>query len=199
MAKKNRIRNEVVYIAREGDREELFLCFLQELFDPEKKITLRYPPEKGGTSNAILDRALRSFYSVTYAWFDEDDELDDKHKEELEKRWNVKFPSGVKDTEIQSYNDNRYPIIIVSHPFSVEGILIRLFDKNMPNFKKPIKSKENFKINKKMMKSAMKGIFGKIPEIDYYKQHLTKEKVMRKARDIEELKLLLGIFHINIK
>lgn len=86
MAKKDRQRKKSIYVAREGDREEIFLKFLQEIFDPEEKINFYFSPEKGGNSNAILDRALKSFYPISYAWFDEDDELDEEHKKELAKR-----------------------------------------------------------------------------------------------------------------
>lgn len=193
--KKKRQRNKVVFVAREGDREEVFLNYLQEIFDPEHKITIKFPPEKGGNSNAILDRAFHAIQGMAYAWFDEDDVLDKEHREELEKCWHVKFPENIKDREIPSYNKSlSYPIVIVSRPLSIEGFLIRLFDKNLPKFKEPLKSEENFELNKNMMKSSVKGIFGKFTDIEYYRQHLSKEHIMKKAQEIEELRLLLRIF-----
>lgn len=45
-----------------------------------------------------------------------------------------------------------------------------------------------------MMKSAIKGIMGKMSDIEYYEKHLTKEYLIKKADEIEELKLLLSIF-----
>ena len=197
--KKKRERKINVFIAREGDREEIFLDYLQELFDPEKKITLNYPDDKGGNSNVILDRALKSFYSKNYAWFDEDGELDAEHRKILEQRWYISFPKNVKDNELQTYNKRMYnPIVIVSTPLSVEGVLIRLFDHNLPSFLEPIRSKENFEENKNRMKSSVKGFMGDLSDIEYYRLHLTKDLILKKAQEIEELRILLSIFGIKI-
>ena len=194
---KNRERKINIFIAREGDREEYFINYLQELFDPEGKITLHFPLEKGGNSNVILDRALKSFYTKVYALFDEDGELDEEHRHILEERWCTNFPSKLPDRELQSYNTNmRNPIVIISNPLSIEGLLIRLFDYNIPSLIE-VNSKENFEENKKRMKSSVKGFMGTNSDIDYYRLHLTKEKVLKKAKDIEELRLLLTIFDVT--
>lgn len=199
--KRKRERKTNIFIAREGNREEIFIKYLQSLFDPEKKITLNFPLEKGGNSNVILDRALKSFYSKVYAWFDEDDGLDNERKYILERRWNINFPKGVKvkDRDLQSYNTKlRNPIVIVSTPLSVEGILIRLFDFKLPPLISPVLSKEDFEENKKRMKTSVKGFMGNFSDLEYYKANLTKEKILLKAKDIIELQLLLSIFNINI-
>lgn len=197
--KRKRERKTNIFIAREGDREEVFINYLQSLFDPDKTITLNFPLEKGGNSNVILDRALKSFYSKVYAWFDEDDGLDNERKHILEKRWNIKFPKGVKDKDLQSYNTElKNPIVIVSTPLSVEGILIRLFDFKLPTLISPVLSKKDFEENKKRMKTSVKGFMGKISDLEYYRTNLTKEKLLLKAKDIIELQLLLSIFNINL-
>ncbi len=200
MAKKDRKRRPSVYIAREGDREENFLKFLQEIFDPEERIKLYFSPEKGGNSNAILDRALKSFYPVSYAWFDEDDELDEEHKKELEKRWYLEQGTlkNIADRNLQRYNEKlNFPIIIVSYPYSAEGILIRLFNKKLPNLIKPVKNKEDFEKNKRRMKNSVDGFIGKMSDIEYYRKNLTKEYILEKSKEIEELKLLLTIFGVR--
>ena len=197
--KKKRERKINIFIALEGNREEVFLDFLQELFDPQKTINLNYPDDKGGNSNAILDRALKSVYSKNYAWFDEDGELDTEHKKTLENRWHVKFPKNTSDSNLQFYNNNMCnPIVVVSTPLSVEGILIRLFNHNMPPLLEPIRSEENFKENKNRMKSSVKGFMGDLPDIEYYRLHLTKKKILEKAKEINELRLLLTIFGIKV-
>lgn len=197
--KRKRERKTNIFIAREGDREEVFINYLQSLFDPDKTITLNFPLEKGGNSNVILDRALKSFYSKVYAWFDEDDGLDNERKDILEKRWNIKFPKGVKDKDLQSYNTKlKNPIVIVSTPLSVEGILIRLFDFKLPTLISPVLSKKDFEENKKRMKTSVKGFMGNISDLEYYRTNLTKEKLLLKAKDIIELQLLLSIFNINL-
>lgn len=200
MAKKDRQRKKSIYVAREGDREEFFLKFLQEIFDPEEKINFYFSPEKGGNSNAILDRALKSFYPISYAWFDEDDELDEEHKKELAKRWYLEKDTlkNIADRHLQHHNKKlNSPIIIVSYPYSVEGILIRLFNKNLPNLITPAKSKGDFEENKKRMKNSVDGFVGKMSDIEYYRKNLTKEYILEKSKEIEELKLLLTIFGVR--
>ena len=199
MSKKSRNRKTVIYIAQEGHREENFLNFLQELFDPEKRLTLKFSQEKGGTSNAILDRAIKKpFYKKIYAWFDEDDKLDNEHRRKLEICWGVKLENTVKDADIQKMNiKNKNPIVIVSTPYSAEGILIRLFNKKIPKLISPVNSDDDFEENKKRMKSAVKGFMGKTSDIEFYRKNLTKEYIIKKAEEIEELRLLLTIFDIN--
>ena len=154
----------------------------------------------GGTSNAILDRALKApGYDKIYAWFDEDDKLDTSRKCELGERWRVDIDSDVQDKELQDLNtENRKPIVIVSNPLSIEGLLIRLLEHKIPNFKEPIFDENNLEENKKMIKSAAKGIFDKKDEADFYKENLSKEYIIKKAKDIGELRLLLSIFDIEV-
>lgn len=200
MGKKKRTRCKSIYIAREGNREEFFLKFLQEIFDPNKEITIKYSEDKGGNSNVILDRALKSFYPISYAWFDEDDELDEEHRKELEKRWHLEKDTlkNIADRHLQRYNEKlNFPIIIVSYPYSAEGILIRLFNKKLPNLIKPVKNKEDFEKNKRRMKNSVDGFIGKMSDIEYYRKNLTKEYILEKSKEIEELKLLLTIFGVR--
>ena len=197
MAKKKlRLKIQSVFIAAEGKREQEFIHFLQELFDPEKNVRLAPFPETGGSSNAVLDRALKHlFYDKVYAWFDEDDELDSEHRHELEKCWGVKLSASLRDTVLQEKNKKlRNPVVVVSSPLSVEGIIIRLFDKNLPKLREPLRSPENLEYNKKIMKEAVDGIFKNLSDTEYYRAHLTKEFVLMKAETMPEIKLLLSIF-----
>lgn len=200
MAKKKRNKKQSVFIALEGKRERTFLYFLQSIFDSEKRINLNIHPDLGGTSNAILARALKApGFDKIYAWFDEDDKLDTDWKSELGKRWKVTIGASVSDKELQNLNiENRKPTIIVSNPLSIEGLLIRLFEYKIPKFKEPLFDEDNLDKNKKMIKSALKGIFGKKDEAEFYKENLSKEYILKKAKDIEELRLLLSIFDITI-
>lgn len=200
MAKKKRNKKQSVFIALEGKRERTFLYFLQSIFDSEKRINLNIHPDLGGTSNAILARALKApGVDKIYAWFDEDDKLDTDWKSELGKRWKVTIGASVSDKELQNLNiENRKPTIIVSNPLSIEGLLIRLFEHKIPKFKEPLFDEDNLDKNKKMIKSALKGIFGKKDEAEFYKENLSKEYILKKAKDIEELRLLLSIFDITI-
>ncbi len=194
-----RERKKSVYIALEGWREHKLFCYLRDLFANEKSINVKFASELGGNSNAILDRALKGYGSVTYAWFNEDSKLDIEHRKELEKRWCVQFSDKIEDKDLQSKNKGkRNPIIIVSTPLSVEGILIELFDKDMPKLKEPIDAPRNLKDNKRMMKNAIDGIFGGLSDIEYYRKNLTKELVLKKAKTIDALRLLLTVFDIDI-
>ena len=200
MAKKKRNKKQSVFIALEGKRERTFLYFLQSIFDSEKRINLNIHPDLGGTSNAILARALKApGFDKIYAWFDDDDKLDTDWKSELGKIWKVTIGASVSDKELQNLNiENRKPTIIVSNPLSIEGLLIRLFEHKIPKFKEPLFDEDNLDKNKKMIKSALKGIFGKKDEAEFYKENLSKEYILKKAKDIEELRLLLSIFDITI-
>lgn len=177
-----------------------FSIFSTKHFDSEKRINLNIHPDLGGTSNAILARALKApGFDKIYAWFDEDDKLDTDWKSELGKRWKVTIGASVSDKELQNLNiENRKPTIIVSNPLSIEGLLIRLFEHKIPKFKEPLFDEDNLDKNKKMIKSALKGIFGKKDEAEFYKENLSKEYILKKAKDIEELRLLLSIFDITI-
>ena len=200
MTKKKRNKKQSDFIALEGKRERTILYFLQSIFDPHKRINLNIHPDLGGTSNAILDRALKApGYDKIYAWFDEDDKLDTSRKCELGERWRVDIDSDVQDKELQDLNtENRKPIVIVSNPLSIEGLLIRLLEHKIPNFKEPVFDENNLEENKKMIKSAAKGIFDKKDEADFYKENLSKEYIIKKAKDIGELRLLLSIFDIEV-
>ena len=48
------------------------------------------------------------------------------------------------------------------------------------------------------MKSSVKGFICNMSDIEYYRQNLTKEQILKKATEIEELRLLLTIFGIQI-
>lgn len=75
--------------------------------------------------------------------------------------------------------------------------MIRLFNKNLPNLITPAKSKGDFEENKKRMKNSVDGFVGKMSDIEYYRKNLTKEYILEKSKEIEELKLLLTIFGVR--
>ena len=109
----------------------------------------------------------------------------------------VKSSKEVEDRYLQKLNiQNKKPILIVSNPLSIEGVLIKLFESKMPVFIEPIFDSDNLKENRKMLKSALSGIFYPDSEEEYYKKHLSKDFILKKAKEINELKLLLSIFNI---
>lgn len=196
--KKKKERQKTTFIAIEGEREEIFLSFIKEVFDKQNKIKIKQHPDLGGTSNAILDRAIKNcFYPKVYAWFDEDNLLTKDRKEILAKYWNVNIPNNIKDRDLQQCNiKNKNPILIVSNPLSVEGIIIQLFEKKFPKFKEPLLSENNIEHNKRIIKNSVDGIFNSDLTLDYYRKHLTKEYILEKSKQIKELKTIISIFDI---
>ncbi|MBQ8475592.1 hypothetical protein IJ531_00865, partial [bacterium] len=108
------------------------------------------------------------------------------------------YLKNVPDRELQSYNfENRKPIIIVSSPLSVEGILISLFEKNFPAFRNPLLSEENIEYNKKIIKNSFSGLLEKMSDEQYYKKYLTKGRILKMSKTIPQLRLLLDMLDIK--
>lgn len=208
MRKKNRTRKSTVYISMEGDREIVFYQYLVELYNPKNNgINITRSPNTGGTPDRVINDTLKNLhYNKTYAWFDEDTPIGNSDNfnvyEGLRVAWNLKEEIDItipsKDL-MNIYNPTkRNPILIVSTPLSIEGILIRLFDKKLPTFKEPLLHNKNIEDNKNTIKSAVCGIFDckydENIEMAYYRKNLSKEILEEKAKVIEELGLLLSIF-----
>lgn len=204
MVKKKRTKKTTVFLSIEGYREEAFLEYLIEKYTPKASdINITISPNRGGTPNSIINEALRNLhYNKVYAWFDEDKPIEnndnDRIYEKLKTAWNLdsEIDSNILSRDLQEKVNvqKRNPILIVSTPLSLEGILIRLFDKKMPQFKEYYLDESNIKDNKKTIKSAMGGIFGKEKELVYYQRNLSKEILEEKSKEIIELELLLSIF-----
>lgn len=206
--KKKRQKNKTVFISIEGNRETYFFEYLIELYKPEENGINIYPEQcRGGSPASILNKALLNLhYNKVYAWFDEDTTLEDSENykifDKLQSNWNLNsiINKNTLSKDLQeTYNtNNRNPILIVSNPLSVEGILIRLLDKNIPSFQQPYLNKSCIEANKKNIKSAVNGFIGasssKEKELAYYRINLSKKILEEKSNDIFELKLLLSIF-----
>lgn len=57
-----------------------------------------------------------------------------------------------------------------------------MFEHKIPNFKEPVFDKDNLEENKNMIKSAVKGIFDKKDENVFYKENLSQEYILKKAK-----------------
>ncbi len=189
MGKKKRKIKISRYISIEGERERKFFNFLCSLYNPkENDINIQTNSKiTGGTSDSILEQAIKECNNrdKCFAWFDEDVSLSKNTRNILNGKWCCEIDKNTKDKDLQkTYNSElKNPILIVSSPCSVEGLLIRLFGKNIP---------ENPTTDK--LKNAFDGILGGQPEEEYYKEHLTKEILGSKRKEIYELDLLLKIF-----
>lgn len=186
MVKRHRKVRTAVYVSLEGLREEAFYYFLADLFLDKTSRNVNIDPGRGGNSDVILERAIKNTsYNRSFAWFDEDVSLKET-RNKLAKCWGVeKFDPKVADKDLQdTYNKNyKNPILIVSNPCSVEGVILSLFNK-LPK-----------KLDTKTLKNSLVGLTGSghdlKKEIAFYKSHLTKEKLENSGNPTLDLILLI--------
>ena len=139
MSKKRKKRKEkiTVYACAEGDREVLFLQFLEELYDLDKQnINLKIKPLSGGDANYIVDFTLRNGnnYDRSFAWFDEDFDPENSIQKDtriaLASHWRIDADSQFLQESLknlQNFNTHdRKPILIVSQPVCVEALIIQI-------------------------------------------------------------------------
>lgn len=194
MGKKKKKVKTTVYISLEGVREKAFYDYLEEaLLTKDSNINITISPKRGGTSDTILQQAIKmkDCYDRVYAWFDEDVSLSDEMRKKLAEAWGYsQFPANIKDSELQRiYNNSgkKKPFLIVSTPCCVDGMLIKICNKQLPV--KP----STFKC-----KSAISGIMGKRGvneeiEKQYYRDNLSIDN-LRTRTDIEALPIIFTIF-----
>ena len=195
MGKKKRKIKKSRYLSLEGYDEKILYEFLYDLYNPEKNnIKIQKSNIDGGNQLHILNRAIKECNNgrdMCIAWFDDDFKIKNKeqHKDfikALSNAWNCEIKKDIEYKDLQkTYNENcnKKPILIVSNPCSIEGLILRIFDKKIPE--KPTTEK---------LKNAVDGLFGKLKDAEYYKKYLTKELLEKKRKEIYELDLLLKIF-----
>ena len=196
MAKKKRKTKISRYIAIEGEREKVFYDFLYDLYKPENNnIHIKLSKINGGNQVSILNKAIKEINNrnMCYVWLDDDFKIknNDKNKEfidSLNSLWGTKIDYTTQYKDLQKiYNkDLKKPILIISNPCSIEGILIKIFNKNIP---------ENPTTDN--LKKAFDSILENLSEKEYYEKHLTKDLLEEKRKSIYELDLLLKIFERN--
>lgn len=186
MAKRYRKVRTAIYVSLEGQREEAFYSFLEDLFLDNTSRHINIDSRRGGNSDVILERAIkRTSCDRSFAWFDEDVPLKET-RDKLAECWGVeKFDPKVADKDLQATYNKGYknPILIVSNPCSVEGVILSLFNK-LPK-----------KLDTKTLKNSLVGLTGSghdlEKEIAFYKKHLTKEKLENSANPTLDLLLLI--------
>ena len=195
MGKKKRKIKKSRYLSLEGERERILYEFLHNLYKPkDNNINIQKSNIDGGDQLHILDKTAKECNNgrdMCIAWFDDDFKIKnkDQHKnfiKALSNAWNCEIEKDIEYKDLQkTYNKNcdRKPILIVSNPCSIEGLILRIFDKKIPE--KPTTNK---------LKMAVDGLFGKLKDAEYYKKYLTKELLEKKRKEIYELDLLLKIF-----
>ena len=194
MAKKRKKVKTTVYISLEGVREKAFYDYLEESLLPKSSnINITISPRRGGTSDTILQQAIKmkNCYDKVYAWFDEDVPLSNEMRQKLAEAWGYDhFCENVKDSALQGvYNSSgvKKPLLIVSTPCCVDGMLIRICNKQLPT-----------KVTTSKCKSAISGIMGKRGvneeiEKQYYRDNLSINDLKTRT-DIEALSIIFTIF-----
>lgn len=128
-------RRNSIYVIFESYEEGYFLEHLG--MNSDVRINTQFC--SGGSSNQIVINGIKhSARDIrVYVFFDEDFEIKQDQKitdetlEGLAKAWNLEKDSlnGTPYKKLQAKNkDMKNPILIVSHPQSLEGLLLRLLD-----------------------------------------------------------------------
>ena len=132
----NKARKNSIFVVYEGHREEIFLEYLGSL----SNVRLNTLPNGGGSADQIVNIGIiRSARDIkVYAFFDEDFEtrpeynISDETIESLAKSWKCEKGKlkGCPYNQLQTLNmDMQNPILIISHPKSIEGLILRLLNR----------------------------------------------------------------------
>jgi 5S rRNA maturation endonuclease (ribonuclease M5) len=128
-------RKDSIYIVCEGHEDSYFLEHLEKY----SNVRLNMDPNRGGNANQIVIISLKhSDRNVNvYVIFDEDFEtkpeqkISDETLEGLARAWELDKDNLKRCpyNQLQTLNTKkRNPILLVSHPQSIEGFLLRLLD-----------------------------------------------------------------------
>ena len=132
-------RKDSVYFIYEGYREGYFLEYLAGF----SKVRYNSDHCNGGSANQIVINGIKhSFRDVNvFLFFDEDFwskpgyTISDETIEGLERAWKINnVLKGCSYRDLQAANvASRNPILIVSNPHSIEGLLLRILGTSMQN------------------------------------------------------------------
>lgn len=203
MGKEKRQKKLTVYGCVEGNREELFLKFLIEIYQPRKNnINPTLHNASGGTPDANVGLALKNCdRDRSFAWFDEDFEpsypLGEEIRQDLINNWCINkdeidsfYSCRLKD--LQSYNrKDKNPYLIISQPVCVESIILKALGHTIP-VKEYDATRRKQQID--ALKNTLMNLIGKdADEIQFYRNNLTKEMFEEKRKSIFELNLLISM------
>ncbi len=196
-----------VFIACEGCREYQFLSYIKSVFSDDldkNHIKLEIDDKRdyyGGSPEKRISRALKnvSKYDIVIAWLDNDKQINNSNiNKDIKNSWCIdKIKKNISLIELKNLNvNNKNPLIILAEPLCIENVIIELLGKKTPKYKTNLSTEDNVKI----LKDSLSGIFGFkdiYKEFEYYKKHLTKEKILKKAVKINSLSELFQILNIQ--
>lgn len=206
---KRRIRKvqTTIYIAGEGHRERAFLDFINDTFSTElsRNNTLLKIEEEdlGGNPTKRIKLAIinKDFdYSITI--LDDDVEMLEKDIEimysSLSKSWctESKIHKLTPLSRLQEYNpNNKNPIIIVCQPLNFDSVIIQFLGHELP-----ILHSTNLESNQSTLKKSVCGILQLSSsyqnEYDYYKNNITKQMCLTRAKKIPQLNFLFKLLKL---
>ena len=203
MAKKKRKRKLTLYAVLEGEREEIFFKFLQEIYYDKETLSIHPSPSYGGKPESLINQAIRhADRDRCFVWLDEDKEF--INRESLYKAWNVsegsrdefmKEPLGLLQEKFNSDN-KRKPTLIVSKPISVEAFILKVLKRKISSDCEILKPAERDSQVKKL-KNTLDGILENKDELQYYQDQLPESVLEIRRKNISELDLLISMFECN--
>ena len=203
MVKKKRKRKLTLYAVLEGEREEIFFKFLQEIYCDKETLSIHPSPSYGGKPESLINQAIRhADRDRCFVWLDEDQEFTDR--DSLYKAWNIsevsrdkfmKEPLGLLQEKF-NFDNKKKPSLIVSKPISVEAFILKVLGREIPLDCQILKPAERERQVRKL-KNTLDGILENKDELRYYQDQLPKSVLEIRRKNISELDLLISMFECD--
>lgn len=219
MSKKRnkRTRKKTMYIGLEGYREVFFIEHIKKLYFSEaNELNSFLKPDNldGGTPISMLKEVIKQSIKMkeSFLIIDNDTNIDTlaskKDIQEVIKKikncWGIQnavIPLDITLKELASFNIHRKkPIIIVSEPFNMDGLIIRVFDKDLPL----LSSRGNTEQDKQRLKNMCDSILQikknsdkeekERQTLDFYDNNLPKKTLEQKRIEFPCLNEIIEIF-----
>ncbi len=209
--KKQRKQKITVYGIVEGEREQLFLNHLVEVYRPRENginPEFKYKEKKkklGGDPSDFLNRAFRECFNRQrcFAWFDEDKPLHDESKKKLAEYWCITdkkeliefLQCPLRDLQ-RNHNTarRRNPILIISQPVCVESLILRALGKKLPYELFDSKKRD---VQIKGLKDTLENnVLRDVDEREFYLAHLSREVLESNRSECAELDLLISMITV---
>lgn len=218
MSKKNkRLRKKTMYIGLEGYREVFFVEHIMNLYfseDDKSNSFIDKDNLDGGTPISMLKKVIEQSIKKKKAFLiiDNDTSIDkmankDEIKDVIKKIKNcwglhdVDIPLNVTLKELASYNIHRKkPIIIASEPINMDGLIIKVFNKDLPTLSSTGDSEQDKQRLKNMCDNILRIRRNSDKEekerqtLDFYENYLSKRILEQKRTELPSLNEIIEIF-----